>query len=130
MRLGIDPKQADQIVRGSVVLPHGIGRSQRSSCLPRVIWRTRPSGRHDEVGQEDLAEKIKGGWLDFDVCIAAPDMMGWWGPRPCPRSPRIDAIAAGRHGHPDVAKWWANTRRERSSSATMRAATSTPWSAN
>jgi len=81
MRLGIDPKQADQIVRGSVVLPHGIGRTQRVVVFAKgdLAEVAREAGA-DEVGQEDLAQKIKDGWLDFDVCIAAPDMMGLVGP--------------------------------------------------
>jgi large subunit ribosomal protein L1 len=81
MRLGIDPKQADQIVRGSVVLPHGIGRTQRVIVFAKgdLADAAKEAGA-DEVGQQELAEKIKGGWLDFDVCIAAPDMMGLVGP--------------------------------------------------
>jgi large subunit ribosomal protein L1 len=81
MRLGIDPKQADQIIRGSIVLPHGIGKTQRVVVFAKgdLADAAREAGA-DEVGQEDLAEKIKGGWLDFDACIAAPDMMGLVGP--------------------------------------------------
>ena len=81
MRLGIDPKQADQIVRGSLVLPHGIGKSQRVVVFAKgdLADAAQEAGA-DEVGQEDLAKKIKDGWLDFDVCIAAPDMMGLVGP--------------------------------------------------
>ena len=81
MRLGIDPKQADQIVRGSLVLPHGIGRSQRVVVFAKgdLADAAQEAGA-DEVGQEDLAKKIKDGWLDFDVCIASPDMMGIVGP--------------------------------------------------
>lgn len=81
MRLGIDPKQADQIVRGSLVLPHGIGKSQRVVVFAKgdMADAAQEAGA-DEVGQEDLAKKIKDGWLDFDVCIAAPDMMGLVGP--------------------------------------------------
>jgi large subunit ribosomal protein L1 len=81
MRLGIDPKQADQIVRGSIVLPHGIGRSQRVVVFAKgdMAAAAKEAGA-DEVGQEDLANKIKEGWTDFDVCIAAPDMMGLVGP--------------------------------------------------
>ena len=81
MHLGIDAKQADQLVRGSIVLPHGIGKSQRI-----VVFAKGPAAEAaseagaDEVGQEELAKKIQGGWLDFDVCIAAPDMMGVVGP--------------------------------------------------
>jgi large subunit ribosomal protein L1 len=81
MRLGVDPKQADQIVRGSVVLPHGIGKQQRVAVFAKgdLAAAAKAAGA-DHVGQEDLAEKIKGGWTDFDVCIAAPDMMGLVGP--------------------------------------------------
>jgi large subunit ribosomal protein L1 len=81
IRLGIDPKQADQIVRGSLVLPHGIGKTQRVVVFAKgdLADAAREAGA-DEVGQEDLAERIKGGWLDFDACIAAPDMMGVVGP--------------------------------------------------
>ena len=81
IRLGIDPKQADQIVRGSVVLPNGIGRMQRVIVFAKgELANVAKEAGADEVGQEELAEKIKGGWLDFDVCIAAPDMMGLVGP--------------------------------------------------
>jgi large subunit ribosomal protein L1 len=81
LRLGIDAKQADQIVRGSVVLPHGIGRSKRVAVFAKgdLAQAARDAGA-DHVGQEDLAEKIKGGWVDFDACIASPDMMGLVGP--------------------------------------------------
>lgn len=106
MRLGVDPKQADQIVRGSIVLPHGIGKSQRVVvfCKGDLVNAAKEAGA-DEVGQEDLAEKIKGGWMDFDVCIAAPDMMGLvgplgrvLGPRGLMPSPRAGTVTA------DVAK--------------------------
>jgi large subunit ribosomal protein L1 len=81
MNLGIDPAQADQIVRGSVVLPHGIGKSQRIVVFAKGDLATAATeAGADEVGQEDLAKKIKDGWTDFDVCIATPDMMGLVGP--------------------------------------------------
>lgn len=81
IRLGIDPKQADQMVRGSLVLPHGIGRTLRVVVFAKgeKLDEARQAGA-DEVGGEELAERIKAGWLDFDVCIAAPDMMGLVGP--------------------------------------------------
>jgi len=81
MRLGIDPKQADQIVRGSLVLPNGIGKTQRVVVFAKgeQAEAAREAGA-DEVGAEELAQKIKGGWLDFEACIAAPDMMGLVGP--------------------------------------------------
>jgi large subunit ribosomal protein L1 len=81
MRLGVDPKQADQIVRGSVVLPNGIGRSQRVAVFAKgELAEAATAAGADVVGQEDLAQRIKDGWTDFDVCIAAPDMMGLVGP--------------------------------------------------
>jgi len=106
MRLGIDPKQADQIVRGSLVLPHGIGKSQRVIVFAKgdLADAAKEAGA-DEVGQEDLAEKIKKGWLDFDVCVAAPDVMGLvgplgkiLGPRGLMPSPRAGTVT------PDVAR--------------------------
>lgn len=81
VRLGIDPAQADQLVRGSVVLPHGIGRIQRVVVFAKGdAAKAAEAAGADEVGQEDLAKKIRDGWTDFDVCIAAPDMMGLVGP--------------------------------------------------
>jgi len=81
MRLGVDPKQADQIVRGSIVLPHGIGKSQRVIVFAKgeLADAAKEAGA-DEVGQEDMAQRIKDGWLEFDACIASPDMMGVVGP--------------------------------------------------
>ena len=81
IRLGIDPKQADQLVRGSVVLPNGIGKSLRVVVFAKgdKIAEAQEAGA-EEVGGPELAEKIKAGWTDFDVCIAAPDMMGVVGP--------------------------------------------------
>ncbi len=81
MRLGIDPKQADQLVRGSLVLPHGIGKTQRVIVFAKgeKADEARAAGA-DEVGEEDLAKKIQGGWTDFDACIASPDMMKIVGP--------------------------------------------------
>ena len=81
MRLGIDPKQADQLVRGSLVLPHGIGKSQRVIVFAKdAAAAAAEEAGADEVGQEELAKKITDGWLEFDVCIASPDMMGVVGP--------------------------------------------------
>jgi len=81
MRLGVDPKQADQIIRGSIVLPNGIGKSLRVVVFAKdeKADEAREAGA-DEVGGEELAERIKEGWTDFDVCIASPDMMGIVGP--------------------------------------------------
>ena len=81
MRLGVDAKQADQLVRGSLVLPHGIGKSQRVVVFAKgLAAEAAKAAGADEVGQEDLSKKIMGGWMEFDVCIAAPDMMGLVGP--------------------------------------------------
>ncbi|MDZ7615618.1 MAG: 50S ribosomal protein L1 [Patescibacteria group bacterium] len=106
MRLGVDAKQADQIVRGSIVLPHGIGRTLRVVVFAKGDKLTEATeAGADEVGGEELAARIKGGWLDFDVCIAAPDMMGLvgplgkvLGPRGLMPSPRAGTVTA------DVAK--------------------------
>ena len=77
MRLGVDPKMSDQIVRGSVVLPHGLGRTLRVLVFAKNEKADEATqAGADYVGGPDLAEKIKGGWFDFDVCIAAPDMVG------------------------------------------------------
>jgi large subunit ribosomal protein L1 len=81
IRLGVDPKQADQMVRGSIVLPHGIGKSQRVLVFAQGDnIATAEAAGADFVGGKDLADKIKDGWLDFDVAIATPDMMGVVGP--------------------------------------------------
>lgn len=81
VRLGIDPAQADQIVRGSVVLPHGIGRTQRVIVFAKGDQaKAALDAGADEVGGDELAKKIRDGFTDFDVCIAAPDMMGLVGP--------------------------------------------------
>jgi len=106
MRLGVDPKQADQIVRGSVVLPHGIGKTQRVAVFAKGdLAEAAKAAGADVVGQEDLAQRIKDGWTEFDVCIAAPDMMGLvgplgkvLGPRGLMPSPRAGTVT------PDVAK--------------------------
>jgi large subunit ribosomal protein L1 len=81
LRLGVDPKQADQLVRGSIVLPHGIGKSQRVIVFAQGdnVAIAEEAGA-DEVGGKELAAKIKEGWLEFDVAIATPDMMGVVGP--------------------------------------------------
>ncbi len=81
LRLGVDPKQADQMVRGSIVLPHGIGKSQRIIVFAQGDnVKVAEDAGAEAVGGKELADKIKDGWLDFDVAIAAPDMMGVVGP--------------------------------------------------
>jgi large subunit ribosomal protein L1 len=106
MRLGVDAKQADQLVRGSIVLPNGIGKSLRVVVFAKgdKVDEAKTAGA-DEVGGPEMAEKIKGGWTEFDVCIAAPDMMGVvgplgkiLGPRGLMPSPRAGTVT------PDVGK--------------------------
>lgn len=106
VRLGIDSKQADQLVRGSIVLPHGIGKTQRVVVFAKgdLADAARAAGA-DEVGQEELAKRIQDGWLEFDACIATPDMMGVvgrlgkvLGPRGLMPSPRSGTVTQ------DVAK--------------------------
>lgn len=81
INLGIDPAQNDQIVRGSLVLPHGIGKTQRVIVFAKGdLAKEAEQAGADAVGAEELSKKIKDGWLDFDVCIASPDMMGLVGP--------------------------------------------------
>jgi len=81
IRLGVDPKQSDQMVRGVVRLPHGTGKKVRILVFAKgdKEQEARDAGA-DFVGSEDLVEKIKGGWLDFDKAIATPDMMAKIGP--------------------------------------------------
>jgi len=76
MRLGVNPKQSDQMVRGTVVLPHGTGRSKKICVLAlgEKVKEAEEAGA-DYAGSEELIEKIAGGWIDFDVVIATPDIM-------------------------------------------------------
>jgi large subunit ribosomal protein L1 len=79
--LGIDPRQSDQNVRGSVALPHGIGKSVRVAVFAQGENAEKATAAGaDIVGGDDLATKIKGGFMDFDVALATPDMMGVVGP--------------------------------------------------
>ena len=80
IRLGVDPRHADQMVRGTVVLPHGTGKVVRVAVFAQgeKAQEALRAGA-DEVGGEDLVKKIEGGWLEFDVAVATPDMMGMVG---------------------------------------------------
>ena len=76
IRLGVDPKHADQMVRGTVVLPHGLGKTKRVIVIASgdKVREGREAGA-DEVGGDDLVQRIQGGWLDFDAAVGTPDMM-------------------------------------------------------
>ena len=78
MWLGVDPRKADQLVRGTIVLPHGLGGAAKKVVVIAQgdkIREAQEAGA-DEVGADEIVERIKGGWLDFDALIATPDMMG------------------------------------------------------
>jgi large subunit ribosomal protein L1 len=74
--LGVDPRKADQLVRGTIVLPHGLGKSKKVLVIAQgeKVKEAEEAGA-DFVGGEDLVNKIKGGWLEFDAVVATPDMM-------------------------------------------------------
>jgi large subunit ribosomal protein L1 len=95
LRLGVDPKHADQMVRGTVVLPHGLGKSKRVLAIAGADkQKDAQDAGADVVGGEELVDKIQGGWMEFDAVVATPDMM-----REGPRPPRPDAQPEDRHGH-------------------------------
>jgi large subunit ribosomal protein L1 len=76
IRLGVDPKHADQMVRGTVVLPHGLGKSKRVLVIAAADkQKEAEEAGADIVGGEELVDKIAGGWIDFDAVVATPDMM-------------------------------------------------------
>ncbi|HHY96278.1 MAG TPA: 50S ribosomal protein L1 [Firmicutes bacterium] len=80
VRLGVDPRHADQMVRGAVVLPHGTGRTRRVLVFAKgEKAKEAEAAGADYVGAEDMVAKIQGGWLDFDAAVATPDMMGMVG---------------------------------------------------
>jgi len=76
LHLGVDPKQAEQMIRGSISLPHGIGKSKRviAFCNPDKVDEAKAAGAI-EAGSDELVKKVADGWMDFDVAIASPDMM-------------------------------------------------------
>jgi large subunit ribosomal protein L1 len=76
IRLGVDPKHADQMVRGTVVLPHGLGKSKKVLVIAGgEKQKEAQEAGADTVGGEELVEKIQGGWMDFEAVVATPDMM-------------------------------------------------------
>jgi len=100
MRLGVDPKYPDQQVRGSVVLPHGIGKSVRVLVFAKGEKEKEAlDAGADFAGGDDLVQKIQGGWLDFDKAVATPDMMGavgrigkLLGPRGLMPNPKVGTV--------------------------------------
>jgi large subunit ribosomal protein L1 len=106
MRLGVDPKQADQAIRGATALPHGLGKTVRVVVFAKgeKLAEANDAGA-DEVGGDELAEKIQKGWFDFDAVVATPDMMGTvgklgklLGPRGLMPNPKLGTVTL------DVAK--------------------------
>lgn len=76
MRLGVNPRHADQMVRGTVVLPHGLGRSKRVLVIANADGqRAAEEAGADIVGGDEIVDRIQGGWMDFDAVVATPDMM-------------------------------------------------------
>ena len=76
LRLGVDPKHADQMVRGTVVLPHGLGKTKKVLAIAGADkQKDATEAGADHVGGEELVDKIQGGWMDFDAVVATPDMM-------------------------------------------------------
>src|SRR5687768_9945433 len=76
LRLGVDPKHADQMVRGTVVLPHGLGKSKKVLAIAGADKQKEATDAGaDHVGGDEIVEKIIGGWMDFDAVVATPDMM-------------------------------------------------------
>jgi large subunit ribosomal protein L1 len=102
IRLGVDPKHADQMVRGALVLPHGIGKTVRVAVFAKGDKaKDAENAGADIVGAEDLAAKVQGGFMDFDVAIATPDMMGVvgrlgkiLGPRGLMPNPKVGTVTA------------------------------------
>lgn len=100
MRLGVDPKQSDQQVRGAIALPHGLGKAVRVVVFAKGPKEAEAKNAGaDYVGADDLVEKIQGGWLDFDKAIATPDMMGTvskvakvLGPRGLMPNPKVGTV--------------------------------------
>jgi large subunit ribosomal protein L1 len=100
VRLGVNPRHADQMIRSSVALPHGTGKTVRVLVFAkgdRAVQATEAGA--DFVGSDDIVEKIQGGWLDFDVAIATPDMMGLvgrlgrvLGPRNLMPNPKVGTV--------------------------------------
>jgi large subunit ribosomal protein L1 len=106
LRLGVDPKHADQMVRGTVVLPHGLGKTKKVLAIAGADkQKEAEEAGADHVGGEELVDKIQGGWMDFDAVVATPDMMRAvgklgkvLGPRGLMPNPKTGTVT------PDIAK--------------------------
>jgi large subunit ribosomal protein L1 len=106
LRLGVDPKHADQMVRGTVVLPHGLGKTKKVLAIAGTDkQKEAEEAGADHVGGEELVDKIQGGWMDFDAVVATPDMMRAvgklgkvLGPRGLMPNPKTGTVT------PDIAK--------------------------
>jgi large subunit ribosomal protein L1 len=106
IRLGVDPKHADQMVRGTVVLPHGLGKSKKVLVIANAEkQREATEAAADEVGGEELVDRILGGWQDFDAVVATPDMMRAvgklgkvLGPRGLMPNPKVGTVSADAAG--------------------------------
>ncbi len=103
MRLGVDPKHADQMVRGTVVLPHGLGKSKKVLAIAGADkQKEAQDAGADYVGGDEVVEKILGGWMDFDAVVATPGHDARRrAPRQGARSPRPHAESEDRHRHPE-----------------------------
>jgi large subunit ribosomal protein L1 len=106
LRLGVDPKHADQMVRGTVVLPHGLGKTKRVLAIAGADkQKDAQEAGADFVGGEEIVDKIQGGWMEFDAVVATPDMMRAvgklgkvLGPRGLMPNPKTGTVT------PDIAK--------------------------
>jgi large subunit ribosomal protein L1 len=106
LRLGVDPKHADQMVRGTVVLPHGLGKSKRVLAIAGADkQKEAKEAGADVIGGEEIVDRIQGGWLEFDAVVATPDMMRAvgklgkvLGPRGLMPNPKTGTVT------PDIAK--------------------------
>ena len=131
LRLGVDPKHADQMVRGTVVLPHGLGKTKTVLVIAGADkQKDAQEAGADHVGGEEVVERIQGGWMEFDAVVATPDMMRAvgrlgkvLGPRGLMPNPKTGTVTT------DITKAVREIKRARSSSVSTRPASCTRRSA-